>query len=68
MNYLGIEYDYRNKPSLEPGFLPFAVWAKAYLSQADRPFRVAVERDHGNVSVFQSFLHSTLEQHSIHLL
>ncbi len=56
MNYLGIEYDYKNKPSLEPGFIPFAVWADAFLSEAKRPFRVAVERDHGNVSVFSSFL------------
>ena len=56
MNYLGIEYDYKNKPSLEPGFIPFAVWADAFLAEAKRPFRVAVERDHGNVSVFSSFL------------
>ena len=56
MNYLGIEYDYKNKPSLEPGFIPFAVWADAFLSDAKRPFRVAVERDHGNISVFSSFL------------
>ena len=56
MNYLGIEYDYKNKPSLEPDFIPFAVWADAFLSEAKRPFRVAVERDHGNISVFSSFL------------
>ena len=56
MNYLGIEYDYPSKPSLEPGFIPFAVWADAYLQGADRPFKVAVERDHGNISVFSSFL------------
>ena len=56
MNYLGIEYDYKNKPSLEPGFIPFAVWADAFLAEAKRPFRVAVERDHGNISVFSSFL------------
>ena len=56
MNYLGIEFDYRSKPSLEPGFIPFSVWADAFLSEAHRPFRVAVERDHGSVSVFQSYL------------
>ena len=56
MNYLGIEFDYPSKPSLEPGFIPFAAWADAYLKGADRPFKVAVERDHGNVSVFSSFL------------
>lgn len=56
MDYLGISYDYRNKPSLEPAFIPFAVWEKAYLAGAERPFKVAVERDNGNVSVFSSRL------------
>ena len=56
MNYLGISYEYRNKPPLDGSFLPFGVWAKAFLSGADRPFKVALERDHGQVSVFSSFL------------
>ena len=51
MNYLGISYDYRNKPLLDPGFIPFSVWAKAFLNGAERPFRVALERDEGHVSV-----------------
>ena len=56
MNYLGMSYDYKNKPSLEPEFIPFQVWAEAFLEEAHRPFRVAVYRDHGSVSVFSSFL------------
>ncbi len=56
MNYLGITYDYKNKPYLEPEFIPFHVWAEAFLKEADRPFRVAVFRDHGSVSVFASRL------------
>ena len=56
MNYLGISFDYKNKPSLEPEFIPFGVWADAFLEGADRPFKVAVSRDHGSVSVFSSFL------------
>jgi len=56
MNYLGISYDYRNKPLLDPGFIPFGVWAKAFLAGAERPFKVALERDGGHVSVFSSFL------------
>ena len=31
MNYLGIEYSVRNMPALDPGFIPFGIWAKAYL-------------------------------------
>ena len=56
MNYLGISYDYRNKPLLDESFIPFGVWAKAFLKGADRPFKVALERDNGHVSVFSSFL------------
>ena len=56
MNYLGISYDYRNKPALDESFLPFGVWARAYLNGADRPFRVALERENGKVSTFSSFL------------
>ena len=56
MNYLGISYDYQNRPPLDESFIPFGVWARAYLKGADRPFRVALERENGLVSVFSSFL------------
>ena len=56
MNYLGISYDYRNRPPLDESFLPFGVWAKAFLQGADRPFGVALEREDGRVSVYRSFL------------
>ena len=56
MNYLGISYDYRNRPPLDESFLPFGVWAKAFLQGADRPFKVALEREDGRVSVYRSFL------------
>ena len=56
MTYLGVSFDYRNKPALDDSFLPFGVWAEAFLQGADRPFRVALEREEGRVSVFSSFL------------
>lgn len=56
MNYLDISYDYKNKPLLDESFLPFGVWARAYLEGAERPFRVALERENGRVSVFASHL------------
>ncbi|MER2151344.1 MAG: ROK family protein [Candidatus Limivicinus sp.] len=56
MNYLGVSFDYKNKPLLDESFLPFGVWAKAFLQGADRPVRVALEREKGRVSVFSSFL------------
>ena len=56
MNYLGISYDIKNVPVLDQGFIPFGVWVNAYLKEADRPFSVAVERENGKISVFDSFL------------
>ena len=56
MNYLGVSYDYGNKPALDESFLPFGVWAKAFLEGADRPVRIALEREEGRVSVFSTFL------------
>ena len=56
MMYLGIEYTVRNMPALDPGFIPFGVWAEAYLQAADRPFKIAVERENGLVSVFETKL------------
>lgn len=56
MQYLGIDYQMRSVPPLDPDFIPFGVWAKAYLSEASHPFRVAIERENGNISVFSSKL------------
>ena len=56
MNYLGIDYSVKNMPALDPGFIPFGVWAKAYLNEAERPFKIAVERDHGKITVYETRL------------
>lgn len=54
MKYLGIELNLKNTPVLDPAFIPFGVWMDEYLKEADRPFRVAVERENGSISVFRS--------------
>ena len=56
MNYLGIEYDIKNVPVLDEGFIPFGVWMRAYLEGADRPVSVAVERENGLISVRHTFI------------
>lgn len=56
MNYLGIEYNVQNMPVLDPEFIPFGVWAKAYLAGAEHPFKIAVERENGRISVFETKL------------
>lgn len=59
MNLHGIEIDVRNRPPLDETFLPLARWNAAFLKMADRPFSVAVEREDGLVSVYDTFLHGT---------
>ena len=56
MNYLGIDYDVKNMPVLDEGFIPFGVWMKAYLEGAAQPIAVAVEREDGLISVRESFI------------
>lgn len=56
MEYLGIPYRVDNTPVLDPAFIPFGIWAKAYLVEADRPIAIAVEREDGLISVRESFI------------
>ena len=58
MKFAGISASIRNLPELDPGFVPFGAWRRAYLSAADRPFSVAVEREKGRISVFHGCLRS----------
>ena len=34
MQYLGIEYQMKHAPKLDPNFIPFGVWRAAYLKDA----------------------------------
>ena len=61
MQYLGIEYDIKHAPKLDPTFIPFGVWRAAYLKGATKPLTIAVERDNGRVSVHHTCIHGTPE-------
>ena len=61
MQYLGIEYQMKHAPKLDPTFIPFGVWRAAYLKNAKQPVAIAVERDRGRVSVHKTFIHGTPE-------
>ena len=52
MNYLGISFPMQRTPELDPGFIPFGIWRKAYLENATKPIAIAVERN-GDI-VFKS--------------
>ena len=53
-NYLGIDYEIKNVPVLDEGFIPFGVWMREYLKGASTPIKVAVEREDGLISVRES--------------
>ena len=61
MNYLGIDYNVKNMPVLDPDFIPFGVWIKAYEKGATKPLTIAVERDQGKISVRSTKIHGTPE-------
>ena len=56
MNYLGIEFALKNQPQLDGSFIPFGVWEREYLKGAEKPFKIAVEREGGLISVFETKL------------
>lgn len=56
MNYLGIDYQIKNHPVLDPDYIPFGSWSQAFLKEASRPISIAVERNSNQVSVFHSFI------------
>ena len=61
MQYLGISYDMKHPPKLEPEFIPFGIWRTAYLQGAEKPIAIAVERDKGHISVHHTVIHGTPE-------
>ena len=61
MEYLGVSYNLKHVPALDPDFIPFGVWTDAYLKGAKQPISIAVERDQGHVSVRHTFIHGTAD-------
>ena len=61
MEYLGVSYNLKHVPALDPEFIPFGVWTDAYLKGAKQPISIAVERDQGHVSVRHTYIHGTPE-------
>ena len=48
-------------PELDPGFVPFGIWAEAYLQGATQPIAIAIERNEGQISVHHTKIHGTQE-------
>ena len=61
MNFLGLDISIRNKPELDPAFLPLHAFREAFLAGAHKPIGVAVERSNGQMAAVETFIHGTEE-------
>ena len=61
MNYLGISYQLKHSPKLDPGFIPFGIWMNEYEKGATQDISIAVERNDGFISVRHAKIHGTAE-------
>ena len=61
MQYLGIPYEMKHAPELDPGFIPFGVWMESYRKDAKHPIAIAVERNDGQITVQHAHIHGTAE-------
>ena len=61
MRYLGIDFDLKSRPALDPDFIPFGIWCEAYLKDAKQPVSIAVERNDGYITVRNTCIYGTEE-------
>ena len=61
MQYLGVNYEMKHTPVLDPGYIPFGLWMRSYQRGAEKPLAIAVERDKGQISVHHTKIHGTAE-------
>ncbi len=61
MQYLGVSYEMKHIPRLDPEFIPFGLWMEAYSKNATQPVAIAVERNNGYISVRHTKIHGTVE-------
>ncbi|MDL2294124.1 ROK family protein [Ruminococcaceae bacterium OttesenSCG-928-D13] len=54
MRYLGLEFEVRNMPELEPGFVPMSAFFRAHQALAKQPYAIAVHRQDGLCSVYDT--------------
>ena len=59
MRYLGIDFDLKSRPALDPDFIPFGIWRDAYLKDAKQPVAIAVERNDGYITVRNTCIYGT---------
>jgi len=61
MKFLGIDVDIKNTCPLDEGFIPLGLFNRAFRKTATKPIKIAVERNAGYVSVYETKIHGTEE-------
>ena len=61
MNHLSVAFTVKNKPVLDPEFMPIGLFNKAFLRNAKKPVSFAVERANGQIATVHTFIHGTKE-------
>jgi len=59
MKFLGIEITPKNIPVYDPGFIPMAVFNKAFLTQAKKPIAICIERGGDLRTVHNTYITGT---------
>ena len=61
MKHLGIDVPVKHLPALDPSFIPLGRFNEAFLSDANEPFDVAVERSNGQMAVYHTRIRGAKE-------
>lgn len=61
MERFGISVEVKNKPVLDPEFMPLLQFNRAFLKGAEQPVSIAVERAEEQVATTHTFIHGTPE-------
>ncbi len=64
MEFLGISFDVPHRAPLDPNFMPFGLFSRAFLKTAKAPLAIAVEAPNGSVSIYETKVHGTDEMHA----
>ena len=59
MEHAGISFSVKNRPVLDPDFMPLQRFNEAFLADAKKPVGIAVERANGELASVETFLHGT---------
>ncbi|MCD8055012.1 MAG: ROK family protein [Lachnospiraceae bacterium] len=62
MKRFGIEVDVKNRPVLDPEFMPILKFNRSFLGTAKKPVSLAVERADGQMASCRTFIHGTPER------